>query len=167
MVNEYSTADKNLWIDIFPMDGLPDDIEESNKVLSYAAPRKVEFVRAFARPGKGKNIVRTLGKIPVMLYLKMVGIKKTAKGIDALARQLPFEDCEYVGGIAWSLGTKERMRREEYVPIQDVEFNGRMFHAPACWDFYLKQIYGDYMVLPPVEKRINHSNVVYMKDDYE
>lgn len=167
VINEYSTADKHLWIDIFPMDGLPDDIEESNRILSYAAPHKVDFVRAYARMGKGKNITHTLGKIPVMLYLKLIGIKKTAQRIDSLARQLPFEESEYVGGIAWSLGPKERMRREDYVPIQDVEFNGRMFHAPACWELYLKQIYGNYMELPPVEKRVNHSNVVYMKDEYE
>ena len=56
------------------------------------------------------------------------------------------------------------MRREDYVPMVDVEFNGKLFHAPACWDTYLKQMFGDYMKLPPEDQRINHSNIVYIME---
>lgn len=163
--NEFSSADKHLWIDIFPMDGLPDNVEESNTVLSFAPSRKVKFVRAFAKVGKGQSFIRTIGKIPVMIYLRTIGIRKTAKKIDSMARKYPFENSAYVGGIAWSLGPKERMIREEYTPVTDLEFNGRLFHAPACWDKYLKQIYGDYMKLPPVEQRVNHSNKVFWNEE--
>ena len=38
--NEYSNVDQHLWIDIFPMDGLPDDKEESDILLSKAEPLK-------------------------------------------------------------------------------------------------------------------------------
>ena len=34
-----------------------------------------------------------------------------------------------------------------------MEFENRMYYAPCCPDEYLKRIYGDYMVLPPEEKR--------------
>ncbi len=37
------------------------------------------------------------------------------------------------------------------VPFEDIEVS-----IPKCYDKMLNQIYGDYMELPPVEKRINH-----------
>ncbi len=164
VINEYSTVDNNLWIDIFPMDGLPDDIESCDEILSFASPLKINYNRAFAKVGKGKNIIRTIGKIPIKIYLNLFGLKKVTKKIDTLARKYPFEESEYVAGIAWSVGPRERMRREDYVPMVDVEFNGKLFHAPACWDTYLKQMFGDYMKLPPEDQRINHSNIVYIME---
>ena len=49
----------------------------------------------------------------------------------------------------------------------EVEFEGHMFPAPKCWDFYLTQLYGDYMQLPPENKRISHDFNVYMKENKE
>ena len=41
-------------------------------------------------------------------------------------------------------------------PLGSVSFEGHLFPAPADADSYLRGIYGDYMKLPPEEKRINH-----------
>ena len=35
-------------------------------------------------------------------------------------------------------------------------FEDREYTVPADYGFWLKGIYGDYMQLPPVEKRISH-----------
>ncbi len=164
IVNQYSTVDKNLWIDIFPMDGLPNDEKEANYMLNYAAPLKINYTRTYAVIGEGKSFFRKIAKVPVKLYLRLFGIKKTTRNIDALARKYSFENSKYVAGIAWSVGTKEKMVKSEYEPIEDVEFNGRMFHAPACWDTYLRQMFGNYMELPPESQRVNHSNDVYVKE---
>lgn len=45
-----------------------------------------------------------------------------------------------------------------------VQFEGHQFSAFSCWDSYLKELYGDYMKLPPVEKRQTHDMKVYVKD---
>lgn len=46
----------------------------------------------------------------------------------------------------------------------DVEFEGRKYKAPAGYDEWLRSFYGDYMQLPPVEKRIRtHDFVAYEK----
>ena len=41
----------------------------------------------------------------------------------------------------------------EYI---EVLFEGKSFLALKNYDYYLKHIYGDYMQLPPEEKRITH-----------
>ena len=37
-----------------------------------------------------------------------------------------------------------------------VQFEGELFTAPKCYDEILTLFYGDYMKLPPEEKRISH-----------
>ncbi|MDR2474295.1 MAG: LicD family protein [Bacteroidales bacterium] len=38
-----------------------------------------------------------------------------------------------------------------------VEFEGRLLSAPVQWDSYLRQVYGDYMQIPPPEERRTHN----------
>lgn len=45
---------------------------------------------------------------------------------------------------------------QEVFPLQKIEFEGRLFPAPANPDAYLRRIYGDYMTLPPEDKRVSH-----------
>ncbi|MDR1974302.1 MAG: LicD family protein [Bacteroidales bacterium] len=49
-------------------------------------------------------------------------------------------------------------------PLQDVMFEGRYFLAPRSTDIVLKKLYGNYMQLPPVEKRYI-SRVRYLMPD--
>ncbi|PWY60119.1 LicD family protein [Blautia sp. BCRC 81119] len=161
--NEYSNVDQHLWIDIFPMDGLPDDKEESDILLSKAEPLKKWINRCSATIGKGKGFVRSIVKIPMILFLRMYTPERIGRKLDKLAHRYDFDKQEYIGGVAWSLGPNERMKKKEYLPYNDVEFCGKKFHAPACWKFYLTQIYGDYMQLPPESKRINHEFDAYIE----
>lgn len=161
--NEYSNVDQHLWIDIFPMDGLPDDKEESDILLSKAEPLKKWINRCSATIGKGKGFVRSIVKIPMILFLRMYTPERFGRKLDKLDHQYDFDKQEYIGGVAWSLGPNERMKKKEYLPYNDVEFCGKKFHAPACWKFYLTQIYGDYMQLPPESKRINHEFDAYIE----
>ncbi len=46
--------------------------------------------------------------------------------------------------------------RAELENSVDVEFEGHRLKAMSCWDDYLTQTYGDYMQLPPEEKRATH-----------
>jgi lipopolysaccharide cholinephosphotransferase len=45
----------------------------------------------------------------------------------------------------------------EFFPLSEVEFEGRMFPAPKNPDARLKDLYGDYMKIPPAEKRRIHA----------
>jgi len=47
--------------------------------------------------------------------------------------------------------------KEIVFPLKEIEFEGRFFPAPNNPDKYLKSIFGDYMKLPPKEKRKIHA----------
>ena len=46
--------------------------------------------------------------------------------------------------------------RTKCYPLKTLEFEGRMLNFPANIDEMLRNMYGDYMELPPVEKRKTH-----------
>ena len=46
-------------------------------------------------------------------------------------------------------------RREVLEKMTRLEFEGKMYNAPAGYDEWLTALYGDYMELPPVEKRVS------------
>ena len=77
-------------------------------------------------------------------------------------------DCYLNYGSRYSL-IKETIPISEFEPYAQMEFEGKMYNVPRNWDLYLNRIYGDYMTLPPVEKRVTHYPLFIcfdtMKDD--
>lgn len=56
--------------------------------------------------------------------------------------------------------------KECFDGFQWLEFEGCRFKGPKDFDTYLHCLYkGDYMQLPPVEKRYHHATKVYWKSD--
>lgn len=51
---------------------------------------------------------------------------------------------------------KETIPIDEFEPYAQLEFEGKLYNVPRNWDLYLRNIYGDYMVLPPEDKRVAH-----------
>jgi len=54
-------------------------------------------------------------------------------------------------------------RQDSIFPVKPIEFEGRQFMGPANPDAYLKDLYGDYMTLPPEDKRKGHA-VFFMEN---
>lgn len=51
---------------------------------------------------------------------------------------------------------KETLPVEAFLPVKEVKFEGCKAYVPGGYDIYLSHLYGDYMRLPPVEKRERH-----------
>lgn len=82
-----------------------------------------------------------------------------------LAKRYSYHTSRYVGIIVWGLyGIGERVPKDEFEKKVNVLFEGREFPAMSCYKKYLSGIYGDYMKLPPKEKRKTHDMVAYRKE---
>lgn len=58
----------------------------------------------------------------------------------------------------------DRLTDEELFPLKKYEFNGEYFYGPNNADALLSRCYGDYMQLPPIEKRKPHyGNVKFLE----
>lgn len=167
-INSKYTADKineQLWIDIFPVDGLPEVIDEVKKIYQKCDFYRRIFLITDAKLGEGKTTFHKYIKYILKPLSLLYGKKRCVDNIENIAKQYSYQNSKYVGAITWGLyGVGERMLKSEFEKQTLVEFEEHHFPTFSCWDSYLKGLYGDYMKLPPIAKRQTHDMEVYVKD---
>ena len=155
-----------LFLDIFPQDGWPESIGEAKSLVRKAKWKRFLILQSRATIGAGTNLVRKISKIPFILWGRFLGTDRICMSLDRFAQNWKFDESKYVGAITYGIyGLGERCLREEVVDFKQVEFEGTRFCAPGCWDSYLRAIFGNYMDLPPVEKRVSHSLKVWLTEE--
>ena len=153
----------NLWIDIFPVDGLPADETKLNKIykknrfyiriISFSMWRSLKAYHG--RHSKFKALL-------IFLFVKLYGYRRAKRKLEKLAVKYPYGSTEFMGCIVWGMyGSGERMPLSGFESCIDVEFEGYSLKAVSCWHEYLSGIYGDYMQLPPEEDRKTHEIKAY------
>ncbi len=161
---------RNVYIDLFPIDGI-----EENRILRLIRMAKLRVlihchsasITAY-QPSrhyddKASGFLNLKGKTRTAVKYMMISLfGKTSpqfwsKRIQQTARKIPFGSTELVGCISNGYyGSREIMSRHVYDDRIRVEFEGNSFWAPSGYDTYLKSLYGDYMKLPPEDKRVPH-----------
>ena len=63
--------------------------------------------------------------------------------------------------MVWASDDRDVFDISLFENISEVSFEGDKFKTVAEWDKYLKQIYGNYMELPPENQRQSHSLDAY------
>lgn len=111
--------------------------------------------------------------ISYLLRRKKVGLiddKLCAKRLEELEMQL-LEEKKRLDRLenkgpemyAFSIFYDDRLFIDEVFPLKDYSFEGTRFYGPANADALLTRCYGNYMLLPPVDKRHPHySSVVFV-----
>lgn len=161
-----SEINKHLWIDIFPVDGLPNDVEKVKKIYSKCNFYRKILMVSNSKLGRGTTFFRKLSKYILKPIAKLYGEQRCVDNIENIAAQNSYEGSNYVGIVTWGvLGIGQRMLKTEFEKSVDVEFEGYRFAAFSCWNSYLKGMYGDYMKLPPKELRKTHDMVVYLLNE--
>lgn len=133
-----------LWVDIFPM---IHSCKGIRRIVEAVYGRCYRRVRGFEAEN-GLN--RLLAYILYPFALLVVFLSK----ICCLFVSRDKYTNTYGTGAA---PTQNATRRRSWtVPTVDMEFEGCMFPMPCNYDAILTAMYGDYMRIPPAEKRVTH-----------
>ena len=156
--NQFSVYYTNLFIDIFPIEGLPTDPKKVRwhyyKTKSMIVMRKLAY---FKGPVAGEKGLYRTTRIMLRPLARVFGYRFWNRRLLKLARRYRYEDCAYVGVVTGYAHTiQEYIKKEGYGVPTRVEFEGKTYNAPADTDRYLTNLYGDYMKLPPVEEQVAH-----------
>lgn len=145
----------NIYMDVFPIDGLPDsDLLtkiEFNIIKILMTLGKADFYSE----AKASTLYKKIAKLFMKPLIKSVGFQNWNKLIIYFAKKNDFDSQKYVGAITSTAnyGLREKVIKKDYVKQIDVVFEGEKFKAPANYDIYLSNLYGNYMALPPENQR--------------
>ncbi len=158
----------NLWIDIFPLDGLPegpvkrklhqDHLLVLRGLFKLSLFEKIVMQSNHDRPWYENSVIAVAKKVN---FSKILSPYKRMRALDKALSKYDFYKSTYIMNFMGSYKFKSVMDREKiYADGAMYDFEGYQFHAPKDYDAYLTQIYGDYMKLPPEDKRNWHQTVI-------
>ncbi len=150
---EYKNGCLGVDIDIFPLDGEPDD--DATYVKWYnKLQRCYKKIYYYVRTSSGQ--FKTKVKIFVIKSLSG-GKKHLLKKANKLHNMYIYEDSNYIGTVESADNSiKNRYLKEWFADYILVDFEDYKFKIPIGYDEILTKMYGDYMQLPPEGKQITH-----------
>ena len=86
----------------------------------------------------------------------MLGSNKISTIIDRLAKMYKIRESKMVACIVGKYHKKECIEINAFSSMKYMQFENLSVRVPNGYDTYLRNIYGDYMKLPPIEKRKVH-----------
>jgi lipopolysaccharide cholinephosphotransferase len=153
-----------IFLDMYVLDNLPDNPEELNKISRKSfILSKLQILRSIAFPvlpykgakaklthvitGIAHGVLTVFGISKEKLYKKAIRIAAPYKNLD---------NSKKVGFLFDTYPDYEIYDRTDIFPLRIVKFNGLDVYMPCNVEKSLTDQYGDYMQMPPVEKRKNH-----------
>lgn len=147
---EKSNWHLGICIDIFPYDGVPDN---------YVLRRLHLFACFFVRKGLysffGKNNADNIllrGWYSVLNFIPLEVWRKAFNWLVCISNKVPHQMCRHLA-YPYRQEAKYGMSSKIFDGYMDKEFEGYRFRILKNYDLYLRTMYGDYMELPPLEKR--------------
>lgn len=139
-----------LNIDIFPLDSV--NLEDTRKVKRAITLSKIHCYRflSLKQRSGAKKIAAMLSKIV------LAGIKRTTLP-RKITRMINSDvNATHYANIYGAWGLKEIVDKKIFLPSKLYQFEDVELWGVHDADSYLRQLYGDYMKLPPEEKRHLH-----------
>lgn len=147
---------RGIYIDIFPLDGLGNTIQESAKNYKKIDMLHMLLVARVTTVDSKKSKTRNMAiKLSRMIPNFLLSNKKLIKKIDSQCKKRAFENCEYGGNLLGHWRFKEVMKRDIMGTPTLYDFEDMQIFGAEKYDDYLKCLYGDWHQLPPKEKQVS------------
>lgn len=155
--NNEKPIDIGVFVDVYPLDFYGENVAQAKKILKHIQ-KENRKIRIYVN-GKGNSTIKSCLKIPYHLLLQVVYGRDYLKKFDLEIVEYIHENTKninrYVGIPVWSdEKNPEQFEKAWFEKRVLLEFENHKFYAPEKWDELLAYIYGNYMELPPVEKRV-------------
>lgn len=156
--------EEELWIDLFPLDGLP-----KNPIIRCWHKFKLLYLKLIYHLASFDKVNLKRPNRPfyqrVIIKMYMIWpfkIKKNYKDIlnkiDKQLKKAPLSESDYyMEFMGSSIPFRETLIKEQYGTGTYYDFEDIKVIGPDDAEFYLLHVYGNYMKLPPREKRNYHA----------
>ena len=154
----WTKQESGVWIDVFPIDGVEVNQEQYSKRyarLKVACEVAYKFRRQNHHIKKEDSLWSKFKTViaPVLSFwgaLPAIIIKQMVKTMS----RVPFGSTPFVGQCSCLDDGPIQFPIEDFKDYVLLPFEDCEFYAISGYDHHLRQLYGDYMQLPPEDKRL-------------
>lgn len=167
--DEITDAGMGMFVDIYPFDGA--GVEQDDAMKKTGKMRQIYLNCAFCALRKryhrsSKGLLYNFIKFPSHCFARIMGADFFLDRMEKFKDTFPLEESKYVICMVWDgiikLNEKKHFEEFTYLP-----FEGLQVKVPKEYDAVLRASYGDYMRLPPEERRIPHHEYhLYRKPEF-
>ena len=162
-----------LYIDIFPLDGACDDIETcyQKKCRFKRLMNKLEAISTHNSFGEYVSLLKKRSEwgrfaVKTVAFFCRPWLRKwLLKQMDTIAYANDYAQSSSVVTYSGVYHKQEIYPKAWLEAPQMFAFEGLKVSLPHDYDAYLRHFFGDYMTLPPVEKRASHHQKVFFNLD--
>lgn len=153
---------KGIPLDIFPIDGLASG--KMARYVQYMWTMIYSLFRSGIVPKNQGGLLSFGSKVLLGIFRGKNVRYKIWKYAEKCMSRYSFETSENVAELcAGFYFMKKVYPRSIYDGVTEVEFEGRKYLAMKNYDDYLRIPFGNYMELPPEEKRVAHHDIIELK----
>jgi len=165
---DYNVRNYGVWIDIFPVDYLPDPKSEEaktryskmNKYLKLSKIRGMHF-----RHFKSMKFPKSIVWLALRTLLSVFPLGYFGKKVDSTYLDYNQNPTEYMGYLPQCSLEGNTFPAEYFDEYIDIDFDGITLRCLKEYDAILRGYYGDYMQIPPESERVSgHNYRAYLKD---
>ena len=149
------------YVDIFPIDGIKDERQAwwCGQLIRCMYIKTSIFCERQSIARKLRLAVTKLILLPFTEHFILTRIAR-------ISTRYRYEECDQVCSFGSRTALREILPRTVFDEYTMLPFEGKEYRAPKGYDTYLSQKYGDYMTLPPVEKRVStHDSQAYWTEE--
>lgn len=154
---------QGIYIDVFPYDKIPADLNIQKKHYW-----KFRFWQSIiVRKDKYFGIAHSKGFVRKLIFCAMktasffIPLKLCVKKRDFLCSKYEYLTDDFVVTKYGGNFYRNQNPYEAFARLVPHRFEDSDFYVPAAYDSILTKLYGNYMELPPAEKRQNHGIYQY------
>ena len=149
------------FVDVFPWDNIPDDEKESKKFHSRALylARLIQH-SSKRKPGKPEGIKHAFLLYGAFVYAHFFSTHKLIEKLDEFCKKYNETETKCFG-LPYDNAV---FKKADFDVLIDLPFEGHMLIGPKNYENVLRSSYGDYMRIPPLNKRIDHSIQCFLKE---
>ena len=154
-----------IFVDIFPLDGMPSEKEFLKMKESVAAVRRLianqRFTRKF-KVSRSTGLKKSLAAIAGRIAHPFVSLSWLIRQEEKIMKRHEYGSCPFISDLTdiHPMLFEKKMAEERIL----LDFEGRQFYAPKEYDKWLTILFGDYMTPPPEDKRVsNHGIKAFIK----
>jgi len=163
---KYPGEYKGVFIDILPLCGVPDGEKEQRDYCK-------KFCRYFRMNEKRRCSFFYLDRLPSrVLWLAALPFRLLPRDfwfrrLDKLTAKYPYDKMKLTGDTWVAHIDNILFDKKIYARYIELPFEDTVMRCSAEYDAYLKRIFGDYMTLPPEDKRGDAQNATIVLIDTE